>query len=207
MSNVQSDMGLRWWERQREQMPGFELIPHLFRLLAQGEPVTLERLAAASASSAEDVGAAVRSHSGVDWDDRGRIVGFGLTLRPTPHRFTFDGRTVFAFCASDTLIFPVVLGRAGVIESTCPSTKQSIHVDVTPKGVVRVEPESAVVSLVRPSEVGDVRAEVCALGSFFASKEAAAAWLAAYPQGAVHGVREDFELHRGVMEKLGWAAS
>lgn len=37
-----------WWELQRAHFPGFELLPHLERLLAEGEPVAHDRLAAAA---------------------------------------------------------------------------------------------------------------------------------------------------------------
>jgi len=100
---------MTWWEHQREELPGFELIPHVVHLLAEGKPLSLERLAAESSWTLQDVEAAVRRHPGVDWDDRGRLLGIGLTLCQTPHRFTFDGRTVFGWCASDVLIFPVML--------------------------------------------------------------------------------------------------
>lgn len=201
----QHDFGMAWWQHQRDQMPGFELIPHVVRLLAVGEPLSLDRLAAESSWSLQDVEAAVRSHPGVDWDDQGRLLGIGLTLRQTPHRFTFDGRTVFGWCASDTLIFPVMLGKSGIIESPCPATGQQIKVVVTPEQVQNVAPSNAVVSLVRPDKINDIRAEACALGNFFASSEAAGEWLAAHPEGMVHSVEEDFKLHREVMEKLGWA--
>jgi alkylmercury lyase len=52
--------------------------------------------------------------------------------------------------------------------------------------------------------VGDVRAEICHLGHFFSSREAAAAWLEAYPEGTLNTVEEDFEIHRRVLEQLGW---
>jgi alkylmercury lyase len=201
------EWAMRWFEGQRDQHQWFALIPHICRLLAEGQPVPLERLAAATGWSVQDVEAALRQQPGTDWDEQGRLVGFGLTLRPTPHRFTFDGRTVFAFCASDALEFPVVLGRAGVVGSTCPATGRQIRVGVTPDGVEKVDPPSAVVSLVRPDRVDDVRGEVCALGSFFASHDAAANWLAAHPDGMVHSVEEDFQLHREINEKLGWAHS
>jgi alkylmercury lyase len=76
---------------------------------------------------------------------------------------------------------------------------------VTPERVEKVDPSGAVVSLVRPDSFDDVRGEICALGLFFASREAAAEWLAAHPDGMVHTIEEDFELHREVMEKFGWA--
>jgi alkylmercury lyase len=61
--------------------------------VVEHQPVTLDRLAAASSWPVRDVESALRRHPGMDWDELGRLVGFGLTLRPTPHRFTFDGRT------------------------------------------------------------------------------------------------------------------
>jgi alkylmercury lyase len=76
---------------------------------------------------------------------------------------------------------------------------------VTPQRVEKVDPPGAVVSLVRPDTFDDIRGEICALGLFFASREAAAEWLAAHPDGMVHTIEEDFELHREVMEKFGWA--
>jgi alkylmercury lyase len=198
---------MRWFEEQRDQHQWFPLVPHICHLLADGQPVPLDRLAGAAGWPVQEVEAALRQQPGTDWDELGRLVGFGLTLRPTRHRFTFDGRTVFAFCASDALEFPVVLGRSGLVESACSATGRQIRVGVGPERVTWVEPASAVVSLVRPDQVDDVRAEVCALGSFFASREAATEWLAAHPEGMVHSVDEDFRLHRQINEELGWAAS
>jgi alkylmercury lyase len=199
------DAGMGWWNVQRERLPWFPLIPHIWRLVAEGRPVEFDRLAAAASWSVEDVEAALRGEPGADWDEQGRLVGHGLTLRPTPHRFTFDGRTVYAFCASDALSFPVVLGRPGTAESTCPASGRPIRVELTPDRVERVDPPGAVVSLVRPASANDVRGEVCALGRFFASEEAAAEWLAAHPEGMVHSVEEDFRLHREIMHEVGWA--
>lgn len=184
-----------------------DLVPQLQRLLAVGEPVAVERLADAGGWRVGEVQAELARHAGTDWDDHGRIAGFGLTLRPTPHTFTFDGRTVFGFCASDALTFPVILGRSGVVESTCPVTGQRIRIDVTPSSVVHVEPPDAVVSKVRPNEaVADIRSEICALGHFFSSPEVATDWLAHYSQGKVDPIADDFEIHRQTMIELGWAA-
>ncbi len=182
-----------------------DLIPALIRLLAAGEPVHVERLAAAGGWSVKEVQRGLARQSGVEWDEQERIAGFGLTLRPTPHNFTFDGQTVFGWCATDALVFPVLLGRSGVVESTCPATGRRIRVEVTPHTIVSVDPPEAVVSEVRPAErVADVRADVCALGHFFASPEAASDWLAEYPLGFVNPVADDFRIHRQAMVDLGW---
>lgn len=188
----------------RAQFEQISVFPALVRILAEGEPVTIERLAAEGGSSMDDVRAELARHPGVEWE-RGRVVGLGMTLRPTPHRFTFDGRTVFGRCATDALIFPALLDRPGVVESTCPLTGHQMRAEVTPNAVIDVEPPGAVVSEVRPTtRVVDLRAEICGLGHFFASRETAAGWLTQHPEGQVNSVAEDFAIHRDVMAQLGW---
>ncbi|MDN4175839.1 organomercurial lyase [Nocardioides sp. SOB77] len=135
-------------------------------------------------------------------------MGFGVTLRETPHRFTFDHQTVYTFCATDALEVSVMLGRSGVIESTCPAAGQPTRVELTPEQILSVDPPHAVVSKVRPDHaVDDIRAQVCALGNFFSSAEAAADWLAHNPDGKVVTIAEDFEVTKQAMTQLGWAAA
>ncbi|MGV9386449.1 organomercurial lyase [Nonomuraea sp. NPDC003707] len=47
---------------------------------------------------------------------------------------------------------------------------------------------------------------MCNLGSFFASRQAAAGWLSAHPDGEVVPVAEEFDVVRQAMTQLGWAA-
>lgn len=189
------------------RVEGQELLPHAIRLLADGEPVPPERLAAAAGWSVEDVEAALSAQASAERDDQGRLVGFALTLRPTPHRFTVDGRTLFTWCASDTLMLPVMLGRPALVESTCPQTGQPIRIALTPDGVERVDPPAAVTTAVRPrGQLADVRSATCNHGHFFSSIAATAAWSDAHPDGHIYLVEEAFRLDRQVIEQLGWEA-
>ena len=92
-------------------MPRFT-VP-MIRLVAQGRPVALDRIAAASGVPVEEVESWLRAQPGTDWDDEGRLLGFGLTQRPTPHRYIVDGRVLYTFCAGDTLIFTVPFPGVG----------------------------------------------------------------------------------------------
>jgi alkylmercury lyase len=122
-----------------DRVAGRGLFPQAIRLLADGEPVALERLAAAAGWPVEDVEVALAAKPSAERDDQGRRVGLALTLRPTPHRFTVDGRRLFAWCSSDTLMLPVVIGRPAVVESTCPQTGQPRgRVPVRPRGLDRL---------------------------------------------------------------------
>ena len=141
------------------RVPGLELAPHAVRLLARGEPVELEQIAAASG-----------------W---------------TPK-----------------IIFPVILGRSGLVESTCPQTGRPIRIELGPDAVELVDPPEAIVSAVRPSgTLPDVRTTTCDHGHFFSSAAAATGWAAENPDGYLHGVEEAFRLDREVITQLGWAAT
>ena len=60
----------------------------LYRLLAEGEPVSDERLTAPTGRSASEIANWLR----VELDERGRVVAFqGLSLRPTKHVLAVDG--------------------------------------------------------------------------------------------------------------------
>lgn len=64
-----------------------EFLPALIRLVADGEPVPLPRLAAAADVAEEWLAAWLRGQPETDWDEQDRLLGFGLTQRdPSPVR-------------------------------------------------------------------------------------------------------------------------
>src|SRR5881398_1962045 len=72
----------------------------LYRLLAEGEPVSVTGLADQLGRSHADVVRSLDSWPGVFRDDEQRVVGFqGLALGGTAHRFRVDGRDLYAWCA------------------------------------------------------------------------------------------------------------
>lgn len=191
--------------RTRGDLPDF--LPTLLRLVASGEPVPVETLAAATRAATGEVESWLRSQPGTDWDEHGRLVGFGLTQLPTPHRFVVDRRTLYTFCAADTLMFPPILGRAAHVESTCPATGRTVRVDVTPGAVTAVDPATAVVTQVGVcAGVADIRREICDHGHFYASADAAASWRNDHPGGDVIPVRTFFAAALSALTGLGWAA-
>ncbi len=91
---------------------------------------------------------------GVQVDERGSIVGAALTARPTTHRVEVSGKTLYAWCALDTLFIPGLLGEKAEVESSCPVSGEAVRVTVTPDGVVDFSPAEAVVSVVLPGVGG-----------------------------------------------------
>jgi len=176
--------------------------PSTVGLLARGRPVSVEEIAAVANKAPADVRAALGRVAGVDWDEQGRVIGAGLSLIPTPHRFTVGGRTLFTWCALDALFFPALLGRPASVESPCRGTGEPVRIEVTPTAVVATEPSSAVVSVVVPRDLANVRSVSCENVHFFSSPEAASRWLEKHPDATILSVEEAFRLGQLIAERL-----
>jgi alkylmercury lyase len=166
---------------------GRRLMRTTVRLLARGAPVTMGQLAAAARVDVADL-ANAPAGADIEYDDEHRIVGWGLTLTPTPHAFVVDGRRLYTWCAADGLLFPGIIGRRVQIESRCPTTDIMIRMTVDPNdGVTGLSPATAVISIPDSEEldVARVRVSCCNPGRFFATAESAADWLAQHPSGTV----------------------
>ncbi|MFI8909070.1 alkylmercury lyase [Streptomyces albidoflavus] len=172
------------------------LWPALLQLLSRGEPVTTAQLADATGRTEDEVRQALATLPDTEYDAAGRIVGSGITLNPTPHRFTVDGRQLFTWCALDTLVFPAVLDRVAQVESPCRTTGAPVRLTVEPDRVTRTEPAAAVVSLVTPDDLTAVRSAFCNHVHFFASDRAAAPWLARHPEATTVPVAQALAVGR-----------
>lgn len=172
--------------------PGL-MVP-LLHLLSHGEPVDIDELAIAAGRTVEEVRSGLAAVPDTEYDDAGRIVGQGLTLRPTRHRFTLDGQELYTWCALDTLVFPMLLDRTASIESTSPASGQPIRVTAEPSRVTRVEPASAVVSVVNPEDMSSIRSAFCNQVHYFTSIEDAGPWLAEHPGAELLPVADAYQL-------------
>ena len=179
-----------------------EIVPPTLDLLARGKPASPEEIAAACGKPPEEVRASLDRFPSNERDEQGRVVGLGLTLRPTPHRLELKGGTLFAWCALDTLMFPVLLGRPASIESPCRGTGEPVRVEVAPAGIEMVEPPSVVVSIVAARDLTNIRSVGCNNTHFFASPEAASRWFEKHPEATILSVEDAFRLGRLIAEGL-----
>jgi len=171
------------------------LFHHLLRLLAKGNPVSVDQVAATLHLSLSDIAAALGKLRNVEFDQGGNIVGAGITLNPTRHRFEVNGQMLFTWCAMDTLIFPMILNQTAHVTSTCPATGAMIRLTVAPLGVERLEPADAVVSLPRLSGACcDVRADFCDQVHFFNSSDSGSAWLSERPGATLLSVDDAWRI-------------
>jgi alkylmercury lyase len=163
----------------------------LLDLLLHGQPVTVDEIAAATGHPAAEPSV---ERDQVERDQQDRVVGHGITLRPTPHRFTIDGRQLYTWCALDTLVFPGILGRTAQVESPCHTTGTPVRLTVDPTVITHLDPATAVVSIVTPDDASHLRASFCNQVHFFATPAAARTWLQAHPAAAILPVHEAYEL-------------
>jgi alkylmercury lyase len=169
----------------------------LIRLLAKGQPVSADALAQASDRSRGDVLSVIRTNKNVELDDRGYIVGAGLSLRPTPHRLLLaDGRTLYAWCALDALMYPPFLDMTVRVESPCFATGTLVEARVFVGGVETVVPPEAVVSIVMPDGEYGVRQGFCNHVHFFRSAQAAMPWSGQHPSALLLSVSDAYLLGR-----------
>jgi alkylmercury lyase len=195
-------------EKLLDQGTGTRLMATAIRLLAHGDPITIDELAQTAGATPEAVTVAP-SAGDIEYDDHDRIVGWGLTLNPTPHRFTVDGRLLYTWCAADTLIFPIIIGRPAQVESPCPTTGATISLTVEPgTGITGVRPATAVISIPGRGELdaNRVRQTGCNPGRFFANADAAADWRRQHPTGDVLSVTGACDRIRPMAERMRRAA-
>lgn len=177
------------------------ILVETIRLLAGGEPVSPAEVAEAAGVATQQARESLGSWPLTSWDDEDRLVGFcGLSidrLEPT-HRLEVNGRTVYGWCAWDTLFITQILRTTTRVESSDPLTGEAVRLIVTPEGVEEVRPYGAVVSfLLTEACFGpDPVQRFCHFVHFFASAESGRRWVADHPGTFLLSVDEAFELGR-----------
>ncbi len=173
---------------------------HIYRLLAEGQPVSQARLASVLDLPIEVIDDTIGQWPAVYRDEENRIIGYrGLALREMAHRFMVNGRTLYTWCAWDTLFIPAILNQTARVESVCPETGRVVRLTVEPQGFAELDPLGAVVSFVTPEAIKvreNLIASFCHYVHFFASPGAANKWVAAHPGTFALSMDEAFTLGR-----------
>lgn len=171
----------------------------LLRLLAEGVPVRPEELAARTGVPLADTTSQLDRLPEVERDEAGRVVAYaGLTLEQTQHVLEVDGRTLYAWCALDTLFVPELLGRSARVRSTSPTSGETISLTVDAAGVHEIAPEGAVMTLHRVDgfDLEDVVGTFCRYVHFFASEQAARGWAERSDGTYIASIAQGFEFGR-----------
>lgn len=163
------------------------LIQAIYPPLAEGRPLSAEQVSTNSGIPLRSVKTAFRymRRTGADFDADGNLIGNALTLRPTLHKFTVDGKELYAWCALDTLFLSGLVGKTAEVESTCPTTAETVRLTISPSGIEAMEPAQTVLTVTIPGvsaacEPGQGKGSEgasCRSMNYFISREAAESYL------------------------------
>jgi alkylmercury lyase len=169
--------------------------------LAKGKPVSSDQLAEIWEMPLDQVrsvlaGAVAAGRAEID--SQGNLVGGILSLIPTAHRISMDGKQLYAWCAFDAIYAPGVVGKTTQITSRDPITGDPITMTITPDGIQEVQPEGAVVSIVGGATDmrGGPESARCSQMLFFGSSDSAHKWLQDRTDVSILTVEEAFEIAR-----------
>ncbi len=176
----------------------------LYRELAKGQAVEAAQLGRVLGVSPAEARALLSRDSikaFVYPDSQGRVLGFGgLAAAPMHHLFQVDGRTLWTWCAWDSLFIPEILGKVARVESPDPETGEVVRLLVSPDGIESAEPADAVVSFLLPaahdfdSSAANVMAKFCHYVFFFASRSSGERWVEKHPGTFLYRLDEAFTL-------------
>lgn len=191
-------------ERLRRVLPdlddeGRQVGRAVYRELARGRPASVGAVAERAGVTAARARQLLDGWSGVFRDDDGDVVGFwGLALAGTDHGFDIGGVSLTTWCAWDPLFLAPVLGARADVTSTCPVTGAAVTLSVGPDGVDRLDPPTAVLSMLEPADqLGeDILTTFCHFVRLFADRQAGERWIAEHPGTFLLSVDEGFELGR-----------
>jgi alkylmercury lyase len=164
----------------------------IMRVMAEtGKPLAPMHLARRLQMRQEDLTAHLACVPDTEFDAQGNIVGWGITIVPTRHRFRLKERFLFTWCAFDTVLFPSLLQVEAHVQSECSASGLPITFVATPEGIADLTPSTSVLSLILPdARCGCVRGTFCEQSLFFQTKEAALPWMALHPEAVLLSVEE-----------------
>jgi len=182
---------------QQEQ----QISMHIYRLMAQGKPLSAKLVASSLGLSLELVTRTLDGWGGTYYSDAGSIIGYwGLSLSKTKHRFKVDSHGLYTWCAWDALFIPEIIGKTAIVTSVCPVTGCPVQLTVSPDAIKSAKPANAVISFIKP-EAAKVQESIvthfCHYVYFFSSENAGQHWVSGNPGTFLLSLDEAFALgHR-----------
>jgi alkylmercury lyase len=168
-----------------------------------GQPMAPVHLARRLQMSQADLATHLARVPDTEFDEQGNVVGWGITLLPTPHRFLLPERRLFTWCAFDTVLFPAMLQVKARVQSVCSETAHPITFVATPEGIEDLTPHTSVLTLVLPEQRCDcVRGTFCLQSLFFRSEQAASTFLTSHPEAISLSIEDAASVGRAVASML-----
>jgi len=205
MEEPNMDEFIKTWDFENNGIPPEEstltarLEILMYRMLADGNPVSAASLAAAANVPIEIINTLFEQgkKQGGEWDDDGQLLGNVLTLIPTRHHFKVNGKELYTWCSLDAIHLPGLLDQTAEVESADPISDEKIHLTIPPDGVPSYDPPGTVLSIVLSGgDRGSPQSPLCSQMHFFAARENAETWVKDHPDATIMTVEDVYQLVR-----------
>ncbi|MGH3647150.1 MAG: organomercurial lyase [Micromonosporaceae bacterium] len=182
------------------------LATRIFRLLAEGRPITAARADRTIAELGVDPDQARQLlEAWTERNEAGDVVGLGVSLNETPHQMTIGDAHVYAWCAMDTMILAIILNQPITVASAAPGTGHPVRLTAHPDGATDPGPAGAVITWpARRAEQVDldstsgIWATFCHHSFFFPSREQAQQWATGHDDIEILSLDEGFAVARDI---------
>jgi|TARA_B100000315_G_scaffold234986_1_gene249481 alkylmercury lyase len=174
----------------------------LYRLLGEGVPVRRTAVPKRLGLSPAEVDGLLDDvpRSTVDFDATGAITAFGgLSLTPANHRFKVGNRELHTWCVFDALFLPEILDEPATASTRCPTTGETIEIEMTPRAIVTSRPSESVMSIVAPDRAAccdDLRGVFCNHVNLFVDAAAFRTWAGDRDDVGLVTLNEAYQLAR-----------
>lgn len=127
-------------------------------------------------------------------DENDDITAFsGLSITPTKHKFIVKNKTLYTWCALDTILFTKRLDVSSHVISYDPIDKTVIELKIEGGRLRWSNSHSIYVSWVENIDTCNIKGSFCDHVFFFSGKKSANQWLDSNPDGNVISIDEFFE--------------
>jgi alkylmercury lyase len=175
-----------------------ELSLSIYRNLEKGKPVSLEDLISTTTLSEEMISDTLNEWPGLYYNENQEIIGYwGLAIQKMPHMMEFSDKTLYGWCAWDSLFIPELLRKNATIRSTDYFTKEEIVIKIDRNGNLLSGSDEIYISMLSVDEE-DIRDDVvttfCHFIYFFKSKSFGEAWVSKHKGTFLISLKEAVEL-------------
>lgn len=175
---------------------GLENSEDVYRHLLKGEPMSFAQfmdLLGMSAAEAEEI---LMLYGEVN--SQNEVVGFlGISLFETKHKMLVEDKTIYTWCAADTLLFLRFLGFSAKVESRDPVNGELVKLSVNEDYLEWTDPVPLYISWMEKADSCDIRNSFCSHSHFFGSEDNANKWLYENPMGKISKVEDFFSYPAG----------
>lgn len=186
-----------------EALPNFNkeeqhISVQIYQLLAKGEPVSHARVASTLNYPLEKVDEIIDGWIGIYHDNDNNIIGYwGISVQEQPHLFEVNGKTLYTWCAWDSLFIPEIIKKIARVESLDPISKERIRFTVSSEGIKDLNPVGAVMSYVKPENTRideNVIQGFCHYIFFFTSEKTGTEWVSRHDNAGLMSLDDAFQL-------------